>query len=364
MPPQPSILSHTQGRAATDQLLTWYREHRRDLPWRREHRPYCVWISEIMAQQTRITALLPYYQRFMEAFPTLEALAQADVDEVLRLWAGLGYYRRAHHLHQAARLMVKNYEGKVPENYAQLCRLPGIGDYTASAICSIAFGQPLIPIDGNISRVFARLANCEIPVTRASFKQHAKEFLSPFIPPQASGDFAQALMELGSLVCLPKHPRCDACPLTSCCQARATDRQQDLPVLARPKEFREEQWTVALIFDQAGNILLRKREKDLLKGLWEYYALEGWLKPPELTGHLESHGLYPKRLVSLGRTSHAFSHLIWHMQGYACEVKECYPVPGYSFVPYEKLQQLALPTALRFYTDWLSQNLPLSNKGP
>ena len=348
--------SPLQQQDMTSVLLKWYRENQRDLPWRHERHPYAVWISEIMAQQTRIAALIPFYERFMDKFPDLETLAAADVNQVLHVWAGLGYYRRAHHLHQAAQQVMRDFGGRVPDEYEDLSRLPGIGDYTASAILSIAFNQPFVPIDGNISRVYARLECCDTPTHLTSFKKAAKSFFKAFIPLREPGDFVQALMELGALVCLPKNPRCHTCPLSIWCRAKNDGRQEEFPVRSKAPVTQGKQLTVVLVINGRREVLLRQRQEDLLKGLWEYYHFEGWLEPEELITSLEEFGYTVNRLLPLGRTSHAFSHLVWHMQGYACLVPQEHPVAGYAFIPARALESMALPAALRFFTEWFLGN--------
>jgi len=249
-------------------LLAWYARTRRDLPWRRTQDPYRIWVSEIMLQQTRAQAVIPYYERFLARFPTVAALAAAEEDEVLALWSGLGYYSRARNLLRAARESVA--AGRFPRDYDAIRALPGVGDYTAAAVASIAFGLPHAVVDGNVLRVVARVendaANIAAPATRARFRAVAQGWLDPRRP----GEFNQALMELGATVCLPRNPRCGVCPLASGCRARSAGNAGELPV-----KLRRQQpvclASVLLVVRHCGRILLRRRAASSrrMAGFWE-----------------------------------------------------------------------------------------------
>lgn len=249
-------------------LAAWYRKGHRDLPWRRTRDPYRIWISEIMLQQTRASAVVPYYQRFLERFPSVEALAAASEDEVLALWSGLGYYTRARNLLRAARLVAD--AGRFPADYAAIRALPGVGDYTAAAIASIAYGLPHAVLDGNVLRVAARIENdasdIAAPRTRAGFRELVEGWLDPEDP----GAFNQALMELGATVCLPRDPRCSACPLAACCRARREGTAAQLPVkLRRTRPVRIA--ATVLVVRRGRRILLRRRDDGArrMAGFWE-----------------------------------------------------------------------------------------------
>jgi A/G-specific adenine glycosylase len=249
-------------------LIEWYRRTRRDLPWRRTSDPYRIWVSEIMLQQTRAQAVIPYYDRFLERFPTVEALAAAPEDDVLALWSGLGYYSRARNLRRAAQAVVD--AGGFPRDYDAIRALPGIGDYTAAAVASIAFGLPHAVLDGNVLRVVARVENdaadIGAPRTRERFRATAQQWLDR----RRAGEFNQAVMELGATVCLPKNPQCPACPVAPLCQARAVGTAAQLPVKLRKKEpVRLE--SVLLVVRSRGRILLRRREAAArrMAGFWE-----------------------------------------------------------------------------------------------
>ncbi len=250
------------------QLLAWYIENMRDLPWRKTSDPYRIWVSEVMLQQTRVTAVIPYYERFLKRFPDAAALARAPQEELLAVWSGLGYYSRARNMQEAARQIVER--GDFPRSYEDIRALAGAGEYTAAAVASIAFGLPHAAVDGNVLRVMARLRNdagdIKLPATRKRLGDAARELLDPAHP----GDFNQALMELGATVCLPKNPLCLLCPLRGHCAALAAGTQEQLPVKRGGKEIRRIEKTV-LIVESRGRLLLRQRPATAAKlpGFWE-----------------------------------------------------------------------------------------------
>lgn len=248
--------------------MEWYRAHRRDLPWRNTTDPYAIWVSEVMLQQTRVQTVIPYYHRFLARFPNIEALARAGEPDVLAAWAGLGYYSRVRNMRKAARGMVEN--GGFPPDYGGLRNLPGIGDYTAAAVSSIAFGEPRAAVDGNVARVVSRITNdagdIRAVVTRTRFMEAVRVLLDRRDP----GTFNQAMMELGATVCVPAQPRCLLCPVASFCEARKLGRERELPVNSRPGERRTEDVTL-LIVERGRFILLRERPADSVRlaGFWE-----------------------------------------------------------------------------------------------
>ncbi len=263
-----SFYSNVALRAIRRRLLGWYEQARRDLPWRRTRDPYPIWISEIMLQQTRVAAVLPFYERFLRRFPDLASLAGAQEEEVLTLWAGLGYYSRARNLHRAARQA--RALGRFPETYEKIRQLAGVGDYTAAAIASIAFGEPRAAVDGNALRVMSRLladgGDIGAGVTRARLGEAAGKLLDP----EQAGEFNQAVMELGALVCLPREPLCGACPVSKYCRALEAGRQRELPVKLRLIEKAGEK-VVALVIRRGGCVLLGKRAESepRMAGFWE-----------------------------------------------------------------------------------------------
>ncbi len=256
-------------------LLGWYGRSRRDLPWRRSQDPYAVWLSETMLQQTRVETVIPYYERFLRELPTVLALAEAPESRVLELWSGLGYYRRARMLHAAARQVVEIHGGELPSDVEGLRTLKGVGAYTAGAVASIAFGRRAALVDGNVARVLARLFALEMDVKAGAGHARVWSLAADLVPETAAGDWNQALMELGATVCLPRSPRCDACPAAGLCEARARGIVERLPVVA-PKRAPVPVERVALVLASPRAILLARRRPDVLfGGLWEPPSADG-----------------------------------------------------------------------------------------
>jgi A/G-specific adenine glycosylase len=251
-------------------LLDWYRLQARQLPWRGQDNPYATWVSEIMLQQTRVDTVIPYFQRWMERFPTLEKLAAASEQEVLSAWEGLGYYSRARNLHKAARQVVDEYQGEIPRERAALERLPGIGRYTAGAITSIAFGQDEAALDGNIRRVLSRLFDMDEPAYSGAGQRRLWELARQHLPNGQAGDYNQALMDLGASLCSPHAPACLVCPLAELCQARQLGRQEELPVLKVRAPIPHYTVTAAVIRRGSQVLIARRPSKGLLGGLWEF----------------------------------------------------------------------------------------------
>ncbi len=252
-------------------LLSWYREHKADHPWRLDPQPYHIWLAEVMLQQTQVATVIPYYRRFLAAFPTIKALARADLDAVLKLWEGLGYYSRARNLHRAARIVVAEHGGKLPRQAAELRQLPGIGPYTAGAIASIANNEAVPALDGNVMRVYARLLNLDADISQSATQQQLWQVAADWLPPTAPGDYNQALMELGQTICRPKQPRCAHCPLAAHCRAFAAGLQHERPVRAKRAPTPHYDVTAGLIRDERKRLLIAQRPLDgLLGGLWEF----------------------------------------------------------------------------------------------
>lgn len=252
------------------QLLGWYEENARDLPWRNSRDPYAIWVSEIMLQQTRVETVIPYYQRWLAAYPSVQSLAEAEEDQVLKTWEGLGYYNRARNLQAAARIVVEQHQGALPADLQALQDLPGIGRYTAGAILSIAFNQPAPILDGNLRRVFTRVFNISSPIQTSGTEKELWKIAEDLVPESGPGDFNQALMELGALVCLPKIPLCHRCPLAEDCQAYQLGLQESLPHRKEKAPLPHLQVTAAVIL-KGDQVLLAKRPPGgLLGGLWEF----------------------------------------------------------------------------------------------
>jgi A/G-specific adenine glycosylase len=327
-------------------LLGWYDEHRRDLPWRQDRDPYHIWISEIMLQQTRVEAVKGYYSRFLQALPTVEDLAKAHDDHLHKLWEGLGYYSRVRNLKKAAQRIMELHSGCFPREYAQVRALPGIGPYTAGAICSIAFDQKTPAVDGNVLRLVSRLTDDATPIDLPAYKKQVEDALRDVYPERA-GDFTQALMELGATLCGPnREPDCGGCPCRLFCLGCHNGTCADLPVKLPKKQRRLEEMTV-LILQCEGKIALQKRpNKGLLAGLWQFPNVPGKLDVSTVISKMEENGLKVKQIIAQVERDHVFTHVKWDMCGIYMEVAE--EVQGLIwFTPEEIELQAALPTAFR-----------------
>ncbi len=310
--------------AVSEPLLKWYDSAKRVLPWREEPTPYHVWVSEVMLQQTRVEAVKPYYDRFMKALPDIAHLAAAEEEELLKLWEGLGYYNRVRNLQKAARMIMEDYGGVMPEEYQELRRLPGIGSYTAGAISAIACAKREPAVDGNVLRVLARLKGDARDISRQSVRMQVEEEVRSAIPRQRPGDFAQALMELGATVCIPTGaPHCEECPWEEFCIAHFSHRETEYPHKAKKKPRVVEEKTVLIIRDESRAALRRRPKKGLLAGMYEFPCLEGHLSEDEVLDYLKTReGLQVLKIETLQRSKHIFTHKEWHMVGYAVKVDE------------------------------------------
>ena len=298
-------------------LLAWYENNARQLPWRETRDPYRIWVSEIMLQQTRVEAVIPYYHRFLNALPNVAALAAAPEEQILKLWEGLGYYSRVRNMQKAAKVIMSQHGGVFPSNYEDILSLPGIGEYTAGAIGAFAFDLPVPAVDGNVLRVTARLLACDAdvlaPTTRRVLTARVKE-AQIGLPP---ADFNQALIELGALVCLPNGiPKCEKCPLADRCMARSMGLETSLPVrrAAAPRKILEK---TVLILREGDRVALRRRpETGLLAGLFEPYSLDGKQSVETVRTFLSEQGVTPLYLTPLEDAKHIFTHVEWHMTGF------------------------------------------------
>ena len=326
-------------------LLVWYRENARVLPWRSDPTPYHVWVSEIMLQQTRVAAVLDYYRRFLEAAPDVAALAALSQDRLMKLWQGLGYYSRARNMQKAAVQIVEDYGGVFPNTYEAIRGLAGVGDYTAGAIASIAFGLPVPAVDGNVLRVAARITGDSGDITTPAMKKKVTAALAEIIPLDAPGDFNQALMELGATVCLPNGaPLCERCPAACLCRAFQEGLTGELPVKAAKKARRVEERTVFLLFYGDRVALRRRPNRGLLAGLWEYPN-----EPADGTLWLQRWGLSAP-LARAGTGKHIFTHIEWHMTALAGELDSPALPQGWVWASRSDLRDTyAVPNAFRSF---------------
>ena len=335
-------------------LLLWYRENARVLPWRTHPTPYRVWVSEIMLQQTRVAAVLDYYRRFLEAAPTVADLAALPEDALMKLWQGLGYYSRARNLQKAARQIMEQFGGVFPNTYEDIRSLAGVGDYTAGAISSIAFGIPVPAVDGNVLRVVARITGDSGDITTPAMKKKVTAALQEVIPIGEPGNFNQAMMELGATVCLPNGaPLCEKCPAASFCRALREDRIGELPVKAPKKGRRIEERWVYLLFSGDCVALRRRPNKGLLAGLWEY--------PNELASEaslLASLGLPLGELERVGTGKHIFSHIEWRMTAYTAQVEDLVLPEGWVWADREALaREYSVPNAFQAFSEYVKGRL-------
>ncbi|MGI6519594.1 MAG: A/G-specific adenine glycosylase [Fermentimonas sp.] len=303
----------------TRQLLSWYDENQRELPWRGTTDPYLIWVSEIILQQTRVAQGWDYYVRFTRRFPNVEKLANASEEEVLKLWQGLGYYSRARNLHAAAKDIMNRFNGQFPTRYPDILSLKGIGEYTAAAISSIAFNEPHAAIDGNVLRVIARLFKIEEPVQSTRGKRIIKELVEALLPEERPGTFNQALMDLGSLLCMPRQPKCDDCPLTDSCMAHASGRTDELPIRLKRRKAKKRYFTY-LHIQQGGCIYIQQRTgNDIWRNLYEFPLIETD-KPIELSEllHNDEYNRLLGEITSLSIDGpFIYKHLLTHQQIHA-----------------------------------------------
>lgn len=332
-------------------LLHWFWANHRVLPFRSDPTPYHVWVSEIMLQQTRVAAAVPYYERFVQELPDIPALAACEEERLLKLWEGLGYYSRVRNLQKAARIVCEQYGGQLPGNLAALKKLPGIGDYTAGAIASIGFGIPAPAVDGNVLRVFARLYNDEGDIMQPAVKAATTQKVMAQQPAEAPGDFNQALMELGALVCTPGQPDCAACPLQALCLGRQSGNPARLPQKAPKKARKKCELTLCLAQDAAGRWLLQKRgEQGVLAGLWQPPVLaEEALDEKKALAAAQK--LLPAAVLLKEKplkAKHIFTHLEWHMTAYVMAVPCTPPPEGCVWAsPAQMEQEYTLPGAFK-----------------
>ncbi len=333
-------------KALPQQLLPWYKENARALPWRRDRDPYRVWVSEIMLQQTRVEAVIGYYERFMAAFPTVLDLADAEEAQVLKLWEGLGYYSRARNLQKAAKKIAFEFGGEFPDTAGSLLKLPGIGAYTAGAVASICFERPSAAVDGNVLRIITRMTADERAIDLNTTKQDIASRLEEVYPKGSCGDFTQALMELGACICTPKSPKCAVCPMQTLCKAHAMKKETVFPVKLPKKEKRVEERTVFLLNCGGRYAVCRREEEGLLAGLWQFPNCSGSLSADEAV--LWAKDMQPRELLREVHRTHIFTHIRWEMTGYllSCDAAAA----AYNWATLKELEnEYTLPTAFRMF---------------
>ena len=327
-------------------LLPWYDAGHRDLPWRQDRKPYHIWLSEIMLQQTRVEAVKGYYARFLAALPTVEALSQCDDDALHKLWEGLGYYSRVRNLKKAAIQIMDEHGGQFPRDFKDILALPGIGDYTAGAIGSIAFNLKTPAVDGNVLRVISRITEDDTPIDSPAYKKDIRDKLAEIYPERA-GDFTQALMELGATLCGPNwKPRCEECPCKDFCGGHLHGTAEQFPVKLPKKKRKVEEMTVFIAACDGRYAIEKRLDTGLLAGLWQFPHTSGKLDPAEAMTAAEALGLRPREILRSVERKHIFTHIEWKMRGYYLEVMDC--GGGFAWRTAEEIRRdAALPTAFR-----------------
>jgi len=330
-------------------LIPWYQQNRRDLPWRQDREPYHVWVSEIMLQQTRVEAVKGYYARFLSRLPDVASLARCGDDTLHKLWEGLGYYSRVRNLKKAAQVIMDRHGGVFPCDYDAIRALPGIGDYTAGAIASIAFSQPRAAVDGNVLRVLSRLRADPEPIDLPVAKKRVQRELEAVYPADAPGTFTQALMELGATVCLPNgEPKCGLCPCRESCRGR--EKWRELPVKLPKKAKKQEDRTVFLLRCGEKWAIERRPDRGLLAGLWQFPNTLGHLEAEEAIRWAEDRELHPRSVERCIHRHHIFTHIRWDMRGWFLEVDT--PAEGFCWLTLSEIDETAaLPTAFRQFRE-------------
>lgn len=340
-------------------LLAWYDCCARVLPWRENTEAYGVWISEIMLQQTRVEAVKISYRRFLQTFPDVYVLAAAPEEQVLKLWEGLGYYSRARNLQKAAQKVVQDYHGIFPSEKSELMRLPGIGEYTAGAIASIAFGKAEPAVDGNVLRVISRLLASKHNISEPHVKKEMSEQIRAILPIGRTGDFNQALMDLGATVCIPNGaPLCENCPLAALCEGRKQGIAEQLPVKEAKKVRKAEERTVFLIVHEQEAVFCKRPNRGLLAGMWELPNVSGALTEQQARERLEQWGFCPTELSQSPPSKHIFTHREWLMSAYLVRVREKTCQEGFLWADEKKMdEELSVPSAFAAYQKVLRREL-------
>lgn len=335
----------------TNDLITWYQKNKRDLPWRRTHNSYYIWISEIMLQQTRVEAVIHYYERFITRFPTLKDFAEASEDEILKYWEGLGYYSRVRNMHASAKILTERWMDALPKTRDELLKLPGIGEYTAGAILSIAYDIPMPAIDGNVYRVLGRYYAVDVSISKNKGASLYRDYVNKILPTKYAGDFTQSFMDLGSMVCLPKNPKCEICPLQEKCKAFKNKNMEKYPVKDKKVPQKVEERCVYLFIFEDKVAILKRPNKGLLASMYEFPNVLATPSEVDVENDLICKEIPYISIESIGEAKHVFSHIIWLMQGYVIEVKE--PLAGYVWVTKEELlEKYSIPSAFLYFTNF------------
>jgi len=350
-----------------ENILNWYSENKRNLPWRETSDPYKIWVSEIMLQQTRVSTAIPYYQRFLNEFPTVYDLALADRQHVLKLWEGLGYYSRARNLQDAARMVIDKYDGNLPDTLSEIKTLKGIGPYTAAAILSIAFQKPHAVVDGNVLRVLSRYFGIIDDIRNQQTKNGIQQLASEVIPHSNPGDFNQAVMELGATICLPSNPLCESCPISAACNAFKSAMTEKIPYKSPSKKIPHYDIGVGILFNNKNQVLIALRPEDvMLGGLWEFPG--GKRKKDEdirdtVRRELQEElGVEAEILEEFMTVKHAYSHFRITLKSYICKIRKGKPEPVSSqeikWIDLTDIDRYPFPKANKDLVQRLKQNYP------
>ncbi len=350
-----TILTGDGVEKITKNLLTWYAENKRDLPWRHTHNPYFIWISEIMLQQTRVEAVKVYYERFIHTLPNVYDLANVKEDALLKLWEGLGYYSRVRNMQKSAKILVEKGLTNLPDTKEELLSLPGIGEYTAGAILNIAFAKKEVAIDGNVYRVLGRYYKIEEDLGKSTTYKIYERRMKRILPETMTGDFIQSFMDLGSIICTPKSPKCNLCPLFEDCKARKINQMELYPVKQKKIQQKVEERIVFLYLCKDKVAIRKREEKGLLASLYEFPNILSTSSLMDIENEFVVKNIPFTSIMEIGEAKHIFSHKIWYMKGYLIELKE--EVGEYIWVTKRELQEVySIPSAFSYYVDFLMKN--------
>ncbi len=361
----PNTLSKTPPKNIGKRLLIWYDANKRDMPWRHTKDPYRILLSEFMLQQTQVDTVIPYYHRFLEAFPTVHHLAKAPQDKILKAWEGLGYYARARNLHKAAQAISLQFDGTVPNTYDTLKSLPGFGPYTTAAVLSIAYNKDHAVLDGNVIRVLTRLFNIHEDVTQNTVKKHLWELAESLLSKGHAGDYNQAIMELGATICTPKNPNCPTCPLVKVCEGFQANEHETLPIKAKKKPRPHHTWGAGIVWHNNKVLITQRPQNGLLGGLWEFPA--GTQQPNEtlqetcIRGIKETVGIDIHIQDRFRSVKHAFTHFSITVHAFQCQYikgnTQTLTCDAFAWVSLKELSDYAFTRTSRKLSDMLQQNM-------